>query len=88
MCPEWSTNAVSILYTARRLSRALAEGDKTIEGTDRSSHCAFWVPSADQSRSVGMVLEEDRQEKCPVVDFYGGEQAVFMITPLPGAIEL
>ncbi len=36
-----------------------------------------------------MVLEENRQEKCPVIDtWWQTETGGFMITPLPGATEL
>ncbi|MBN4866108.1 MULTISPECIES: acetate--CoA ligase [Providencia] len=82
---------VNILYTAPTAIRALmAEGDKAIEGTDRSS-----------LRILGSVGEPINPEAwewfykkignscCPVVDtWWQTETGGFMITPLPGATML
>lgn len=96
--PNWPTPArmaevvdkhqVSILYTAPTAIRALmAEGDKAIAGTDRSS-----------LRLLGSVGEPINPEawhwfwqvigngRCPIVDtWWQTETGGFMITPLPGA---
>lgn len=90
MCQVVDKHKVSILYTAPTAIRALmAEGDKAIEGTDRSS-----------LRILGSVGEPINPEawsgtgrrsvtKCPVMDTrWQTETGGFMITPLPGAIEL
>lgn len=82
---------VNILYTAPTAIRALmAEGDKAIEGTSRSS-----------LRIMGTVGEPINPEawewyyktignsQCPIVDtWWQTETGGFMITPLPGATEL
>lgn len=82
---------VSILYTAPTAIRALmAEGDKAIEGTDRSSLRIMG--------SVGEPINPEAWEwyynkigdgRCPIVDtWWQTETGGFMITPLPGATEL
>ncbi|EMJ7522231.1 acetate--CoA ligase [Providencia rettgeri] len=82
---------VNILYTAPTAIRALmAEGDKAIEGTDRSSLRILG--------SVGEPINPEAWEwfykkignsRCPVVDtWWQTETGGFMITPLPGATTL
>ena len=82
---------VNILYTAPTAIRALmAEGDKAIEGTDRSSLRILG--------SVGEPINPEAWEwfykkignsRCPVVDtWWQTETGGFMITPLPGATVL
>ncbi|PKH25739.1 acetate--CoA ligase [Enterobacterales bacterium CwR94] len=99
--PNWPTPArmsqvvdkhkVSILYTAPTAIRALmAEGDKAIEGTQRTSLRIMG--------SVGEPINPEAWEwyynkignaKCPIVDtWWQTETGGFMITPLPGATEL
>ncbi|WP_428944957.1 acetate--CoA ligase [Pantoea sp. FN060301] len=82
---------VTLLYTAPTAIRALmAEGDKAIEGTDRSSLRIMG--------SVGEPINPEAWEwyynkigdgRCPIVDtWWQTETGGFMITPLPGATEL
>ncbi|MEQ4710449.1 acetate--CoA ligase [Providencia huaxiensis] len=82
---------VNILYTAPTAIRALmAEGDKAVEGTDRSSLRILG--------SVGEPINPEAWEwfykkignsRCPVVDtWWQTETGGFMITPLPGATML
>ncbi|MDU6412383.1 MAG: acetate--CoA ligase [Yersiniaceae bacterium] len=82
---------VNILYTAPTAIRALmAEGDKAIEGTSRSSLRIMG--------SVGEPINPEAWEwyyhkigngNCPIVDtWWQTETGGFMITPLPGATEL
>lgn len=82
---------VNILYTAPTAIRALmAEGDKAIEGTKRTSLRIMG--------SVGEPINPEAWEwyynkignsKCPIVDtWWQTETGGFMITPLPGATEL
>lgn len=82
---------VNILYTAPTAIRALmAEGDKAIEGTKRTSLRLMG--------SVGEPINPEAWEwyynkigngKCPIVDtWWQTETGGFMITPLPGATEL
>mgnify|MGYP003365467780 CR=1 FL=1 len=82
---------VNILYTAPTAIRALmAEGDKAIEGTSRSSLRIMG--------SVGEPINPEAWEwyyktignsRCPIVDtWWQTETGGFMITPLPGATEL
>ncbi len=82
---------VNILYTAPTAIRALmAEGDKAIEGTSRSSLRILG--------SVGEPINPEAWEwyyktignsECPIVDtWWQTETGGFMITPLPGATEL
>ncbi|EMI5492809.1 acetate--CoA ligase [Providencia stuartii] len=82
---------VNILYTAPTAIRALmAEGDKAIEGTDRSSLRILG--------SVGEPINPEAWEwfykkignsRCPVVDtWWQTETGGFMITPLSGATML
>ncbi|MCX8963048.1 acetate--CoA ligase [Erwinia psidii] len=99
--PNWPTpsrmaevvdkHQVSVLYTAPTAIRALmAEGDKAIAGTDRSSLRIMG--------SVGEPINPEAWEwyyqkigngRCPIVDtWWQTETGGFMITPLPGATEL
>ncbi|NIF22749.1 acetate--CoA ligase [Candidatus Pantoea multigeneris] len=99
--PNWPTPArmsqvvdkhqVTILYTAPTAIRALmAEGDKAIDGTHRSSLRILG--------SVGEPINPEAWEwyynkigdgRCPIVDtWWQTETGGFMITPLPGATEL
>ncbi|EMF4671853.1 acetate--CoA ligase [Providencia stuartii] len=82
---------VNILYTAPTAIRALmAEGDKAIEGTNRSSLRILG--------SVGEPINPEAWEwfykkigdsRCPIVDtWWQTETGGFMITPLPGATML
>ncbi|MFK8257962.1 acetate--CoA ligase [Erwinia sp. AnSW2-5] len=82
---------VTILYTAPTAVRALmAEGDKAIAGTDRSSLRILG--------SVGEPINPEAWEwfhkkigngRCPIVDtWWQTETGGFMITPLPGATAL
>ena len=82
---------VNILYTAPTAIRALmAEGDKAVEGTSRSSLRILG--------SVGEPINPEAWEwyyktignsECPIVDtWWQTETGGFMITPLPGATEL
>lgn len=99
--PNWPTASrmaevvdkyqVSILYTAPTAIRALmAEGDKAIQGTDRSSLRVLG--------SVGEPINPEAWEwfftkmgnsRCPIVDtWWQTETGGFMIAPLPGATPL
>ncbi|MEA9392875.1 acetate--CoA ligase [Acerihabitans sp. TG2] len=82
---------VNILYTAPTAIRALmAEGDKAIEGTSRTSLRIMG--------SVGEPINPEAWEwyyhkignaKCPIMDtWWQTETGGFMITPLPGATPL
>ncbi|AIX50034.1 acetyl-CoA synthetase [Pantoea sp. PSNIH1] len=82
---------VTLLYTAPTAIRALmAEGDRAIEGTRRSSLRIMG--------SVGEPINPEAWEwyykkigdsRCPIVDTcWQTETGGFMITPLPGATEL
>ena len=99
--PNWPTASrmaevvdkyrVTILYTAPTAIRALmAEGDKAIQGTDRSSLRVLG--------SVGEPINPEAWEwfftkignsRCPIVDtWWQTETGGFMIAPLPGATPL
>ena len=99
--PNWPTPArmaqvvdkhqVNILYTAPTAIRALmAEGDKAIEGTDRSSlRILGSVGEPINPEAWEWYWKKIGKEKCPVMDtWWQTETGGFMITPLPGAIEL
>lgn len=99
--PNWPTPArmaqvvdkhqVNILYTAPTAIRALmAEGDKAIEGTDRSSlRILGSVGEPINPEAWEWYWKKIGNEKCPVVDtWWQTETGGFMITPLPGATEL
>ncbi|QGW15265.1 acetate--CoA ligase [Leclercia sp. Colony189] len=99
--PNWPTPArmsqvvdkhqVNILYTAPTAIRALmAEGDKAIEGTDRSSlRILGSVGEPINPEAWEWYWKKIGNEKCPVVDtWWQTETGGFMITPLPGATQL
>ncbi|MBV7406539.1 acetate--CoA ligase [Enterobacter sp. ENT03] len=99
--PNWPTPArmaqvvdkhqVNILYTAPTAIRALmAEGDKAIEGTDRSSlRILGSVGEPINPEAWEWYWKKIGKENCPVMDtWWQTETGGFMITPLPGAIEL
>ncbi|SQB25591.1 acetyl-CoA synthetase [Citrobacter koseri] len=82
---------VTILYTAPTAIRALmAEGDKAIEGTNRSSlRILGSVGEPINPEAWEWYWKKIGNEKCPVVDtWWQTETGGFMITPLPGATEL
>ncbi|WP_338804129.1 acetate--CoA ligase [Xenorhabdus griffiniae] len=91
LCQVVDKHKVNILYTAPTAIRALmAEGDKAIEGTKRTSLRIMG--------SVGEPINPEAWEwyykkignsKCPIVDtWWQTETGGFMITPLPGATDL
>ncbi|MDX7987303.1 acetate--CoA ligase [Xenorhabdus sp. 12] len=91
LCQIIDKHQVNILYTAPTAIRALmAEGDKAIEGTQRTSLRIMG--------SVGEPINPEAWEwyykkignsKCPIVDtWWQTETGGFMITPLPGATDL
>ncbi|PHM44710.1 acetate--CoA ligase [Xenorhabdus mauleonii] len=91
LCQIVDKHQVNILYTAPTAIRALmAEGDKAIEGTQRTSLRIMG--------SVGEPINPEAWEwyykkignsKCPIVDtWWQTETGGFMITPLPGATDL
>ncbi|MCP6238773.1 acetate--CoA ligase [Klebsiella pneumoniae] len=91
MCQVVDKHKVSILYTAPTAIRALmAEGDKAIEGTDRSSlRILGSVGEPINPEAWEWYWKKIGNEKCPVMDtWWQTETGGFMITPLPGAIEL
>ena len=74
------------LYTAPTAIRALmAEGDKAIEGTDRSSlRILGSVGEPINPAAWEWYWKKLGNEKCPVVDtWWQTETGGFMITPLP-----
>lgn len=82
---------VNILYTAPTAIRALmAEGDRAIEGTDRTSlRILGSVGEPINPEAWEWYWKKIGNEKCPVMDtWWQTETGGFMITPLPGAIEL
>jgi acetyl-CoA synthetase len=82
---------VNILYTAPTAIRALmAEGDKAIDGTDRSSlRILGSVGEPINPEAWEWYWKKIGNEKCPVMDtWWQTETGGFMITPLPGAIQL
>jgi len=91
MCQGVDKHQVNILYTAPTAIRALmAEGDKAIEGTDRSSlRILGSVGEPINPEAWEWYWKKIGNEKCPVMDtWWQTETGGFMITPLPGAIEL
>ena len=91
MCQVVDKHQVNILYTAPTAIRALmAEGDKAIEGTDRSSlRILGSVGEPINPEAWEWYWKKIGNEKCPVMDtWWQTETGGFMITPLPGAIEL
>ncbi len=82
---------VNILYTAPTAIRALmAEGDRAIEETDRTSlRILGSVGEPINPEAWEWYWKKIGNEKCPVMDtWWQTETGGFMITPLPGAIEL
>jgi len=99
--PNWPTPArmsqvvdkhqVNILYTAPTAIRALmAEGDNAIQGTERHSlRILGSVGEPINPEAWEWYWKKIGNEKCPVMDtWWQTETGGFMITPLPGAIEL
>ncbi|MBD2804791.1 acetate--CoA ligase [Xenorhabdus sp. ZM] len=91
LCQIIDKHNVNIIYTAPTAIRALmAEGDKAIEGTKRTSLRIMG--------SVGEPINPEAWEwyykkignsQCPIVDtWWQTETGGFMITPLPGATDL
>ncbi|KER03064.1 acetate--CoA ligase [Photorhabdus temperata] len=82
---------VNILYTAPTAIRALmAEGDKAIEGTKRTSlRILGSVGEPINPEAWEWYYQKIGNSQCPVVDtWWQTETGGFMITPLPGATEL
>ncbi|TDB44221.1 acetate--CoA ligase [Photorhabdus luminescens] len=82
---------VNILYTAPTAIRALmAEGDKAIEGTKRTSlRIMGSVGEPINPEAWEWYYQKIGNSKCPIVDtWWQTETGGFMITPLPGATEL
>ncbi|KAA1174563.1 acetate--CoA ligase [Photorhabdus heterorhabditis] len=82
---------VNILYTAPTAIRALmAEGDKAIEGTKRTSlRIMGSVGEPINPEAWEWYYQKIGNKKCPIVDtWWQTETGGFMITPLPGATEL
>ena len=82
---------VTILYTAPTAIRALmAEGDKPIAGTDRSSlRILGSVGEPINPEAWEWFHKKMGNERCPIVDtWWQTETGGFMITPLPGATTL
>ena len=99
--PNWPTPArmsqvvdkhqVNILYTAPTAIRALmAEGDKAIEGTDRSSlRILGSVGEPINPEAWEWYWKKIGNEKCPVVDtWWQTETGGILISPLAGAMDL
>ncbi len=97
--PNWPTPArmcrgrqtpVNILYTAPTAIRALmAEGDKAIEGTDRSSlRILGSVGEPINPEAWEWYWKKIGKENVRSSTRWQTETGGFMITPLPGAIEL
>ena len=82
---------VNILYTAPTAIRALmAEGDKAIEGTQRTSlRILGSVGEPINPEAWEWFYQKMGRSQCPVVDtWWQTETGGFMITPLPGAMDL
>jgi len=82
---------VTILYTAPTAIRALmAEGDRAIAGTHRSSlRIMGSVGEPINPEAWEWYYQKIGDSRCPIVDtWWQTETGGFMITPLPGAIEL
>ncbi|CAQ82155.1 MULTISPECIES: acetate--CoA ligase [Photorhabdus] len=82
---------VNILYTAPTAIRALmAEGDKAIEGTKRTSlRIMGSVGEPINPEAWEWYYQKIGNKQCPIVDtWWQTETGGFMITPLPGATEL
>ncbi|MBI6315960.1 acetate--CoA ligase [Proteus mirabilis] len=82
---------VNILYTAPTAIRALmAEGDKAIEGTQRISlRILGSVGEPINPEAWEWFYQKMGRSQCPIVDtWWQTETGGFMITPLPGAMDL
>ncbi len=82
---------VNILYTAPTAIRALmAEGDKAIEGTQRTSlRILGSVGEPINPEAWEWFYQKMGRSQCPIVDTWRQtETGGFMITPLPGAMDL
>ncbi len=82
---------VNILYTAPTAIRALmAEGDKAIEGTQRTSlRILGSVGEPINPEAWEWFYQKMGHSQCPIVDtWWQTETGGFMITPLPGAMDL
>ncbi|MEQ5207074.1 acetate--CoA ligase [Proteus sp. fly-1067] len=82
---------INILYTAPTAIRALmAEGDKAIEGTQRTSlRILGSVGEPINPEAWEWFYQKMGQSQCPIVDtWWQTETGGFMITPLPGAMDL
>ncbi len=82
---------VNILYTAPTAIRALmAEGDKAIEGTQRTSlRILGSVGEHINPEAWEWFYQKMGRSQCPIVDtWWQTETGGFMITPLPGAMDL
>ncbi|MBG2789500.1 acetate--CoA ligase [Proteus mirabilis] len=82
---------VNILYTAPTAIRALmAEGDKAIEGTQRTSLRILGSVGEPINPEVWeWFYQKMGRSQCPIVDtWWQTETGGFMITPLPGAMDL
>ena len=82
---------INILYTAPTAIRALmAEGDKAIEGTQRTSlRILGSVGEPINPEAWEWFYQKMGRSQCPIVDtWWQTETGGFMITPLPGAIDL
>lgn len=82
---------VNILYTAPTAIRALmAEGDKAIKGTQRTSlRILGSVGEPINPEAWEWFYQKMGRSQCPIVDtWWQTETGGFMITPLPGAMDL
>ena len=82
---------INILYTAPTAIRALmAEGDKAIEGTQRTSlRILGSVGEPINPEAWEWFYQKMGRSQCPIVDtWWQTETGGFMITPLPGAMDL
>ncbi|MBI6530079.1 acetate--CoA ligase [Proteus vulgaris] len=82
---------INILYTAPTAIRALmAEGDKAIEGTQRASlRILGSVGEPINPEAWEWFYQKMGRSQCPIVDtWWQTETGGFMITPLPGAMDL
>ncbi|HBC5786402.1 TPA: acetate--CoA ligase [Proteus mirabilis] len=82
---------VNILYTAPTAIRALmAEGDKAIEGAQRTSlRILGSVGEPINPEAWEWFYQKMGRSQCPIVDtWWQTETGGFMITPLPGAMDL
>ncbi|OAT29914.1 acetate--CoA ligase [Proteus myxofaciens] len=82
---------VNILYTAPTAIRALmAEGNKAIEGTQRTSlRILGSVGEPINPEAWEWFYQKMGRSQCPIVDtWWQTETGGFMITPLPGAMDL